>query len=184
MKFDSIPETPGGFSVIYADPPWRYGNSGTRAAAAKQYATLKVDDIADLPVREIVAPDAVLFLWVTWPLIEEAAVVARAWGFPDYKTAAFVWVKANRKSNSAFFGMGNWTRANTEPCLLFTRGKPKRADAGVAQFVWARILRHSEKPECVRKRIDRLMGNVPRLEMFSRHKAPGWHRWGNELLPS
>lgn len=181
---DKLPTTPAGFRVIYADPSWRYRNAGTRAAAAKQYPTMTIKEIAALPVQAIAAPDAALFLWVTWPFLDAAADVARAWGFPDYRTAAFVWAKCNRKSNSPFFGMGNWTRSNTEPCLLFTRGKPRRVAANVPQFVWARVRRHSEKPAIVRQRIDQLMGDVPRLELFSRHEAPGWQRWGNELLPT
>lgn len=177
-----LPTTAGGYSVIYADPPWQYTNKRTRSAAAKNYPVMTLAQLCDLPVAAIAAPDAALFLWVTWPFMPHAFKVADAWGFPDYKTAAIVWAKANAKSNSPFFRMGNWTRSNTEPCLLFTRGRPRRACASIPQFLWARRLRHSEKPPEARDRIAKLMGPTPRLEMFSRHKVPTWDRWGNEIL--
>lgn len=177
-----LPQIEGGFSVIYADPPWSYSNTSTRASAADNYEMLTFEQLSLLPVNKIRADDCVLFLWTTCPFIPLAVQLGTGWGF-DYKTVAFTWAKRNKVSNSPFFGMGNWTRANSELCLLFTRGKPKRVSAAVPQFIWSPVLRHSEKPAAVRDRIVKLMGDVPRLEMFSRHSVPGWHRWGNNLLP-
>ena len=168
---------PKKFAVVYADPAWRYGNGGTRAAAVKHYNTMTLEQFCALPVREIVADDAALFLWITAPLLlSHAPAVFEAWGF-DYKTVAFTWAKRNKKANTPFFGMGNWTRANCELCLLGTRGNPKRKSAKVQQFLWHRIMKHSEKPAVVRERIVHLMGDVPRVEMFARHEVPGWDRW-------
>lgn len=175
----AIPLHPDGFSVCYADPPWQYGNKSTRAAASHNYATMTAGDLARFPLPGIMAKDAALFMWATPPMIQAALNLGAAWGF-HYKTVAFWWGKCNAKSNTAFFGMGNWTRANGEPCLLFTRGKIKRASAAVPQFVWARRGRHSEKPAVVRERIVQLMGDVPRIELFARHQVDGWARWGNE----
>lgn len=177
-----LPSRRGGFSVIYADPPWNYGNKGTRAAAARNYSTLTLEDLKRIPVAAAAAPNAALFLWSTAPFVPAALELGEAWGF-RYKTVAFLWAKRNRKSNTPFFGMGNWTRANVEPVLLFTRGEIRRSSAAVSQFVWSPILRHSEKPPIVRALVEKLMGNVPRLELFSRHEVKGWARWGNELLP-
>lgn len=168
-------------SVLYADPPWQYGNKRTRSAAAKNYSTLSIDELKQLPVGQLAKRDAALLLWSTAPFIQKAIELGAAWGF-EYKTIGFLWAKRNRKANTPFFGMGNYTRANVEPCLLFTRGRPKVEARDVPQFVWSPILRHSEKPAIVRERIVRLFGDVPRLELFSRHKVPGWSRWGNEVL--
>lgn len=181
MKLKPFPTVSGGFSIVYADPPWRYSNKKTRASAAENYDTLSIDELSALPVGAIAAEDAALFLWTTCPFMEKAIHVGNVWGF-DYKTVAFNWAKRNTVTNSPFFGMGNWTRANSEICLLFTRGSIKRKSKAVPQFLWSRILRHSEKPPVIRDLIVKLMGPLPRVELFSRHAVPGWHRWGNELL--
>lgn len=181
-----LPTTPGGFQIIYADPPWSYRdkNSNGKRGAAHKYAVMTTEHVCSMgdAVRAVCAPDAVLLLWATPPMIEDAFTVMREWGF-TYKTFGFVWAKRNQKANSPFFGLGHWTRANVEPCLLGVRGKPKRASAAVSQFVWHPRLRHSEKPPIVRDLIVKLCGDLPRLELFSRHTVPGWWRWGNEVLP-
>ena len=133
-----------------------------------------------LPVSELAAKDCTLFMWVTFPCLQEAFQVLEAWGF-TYKTVAFVWVKQNRISDSLFWGMGYWTRANAELCLLATRGHPKRAAKDVHQVIISHVEKHSRKPDEVRKRIERLMGDQPRIELFAREKSPGWDVWGNEV---
>ena len=97
----------------------------------------------------------------------------QAWGFA-YKTAAFVWVKKNRKSGTNFWGMGQYTRANAEVCLI---GISKGFKAGEK----IKSHGHSKKPDIVRERIVELMGNVPRIELFARDRVPGWDAWGDEL---
>ncbi len=104
----------------------------------------------------------------------------KAWGF-TYKTVAFCWVKQNPKSSGWFFGMGNWTRANAEICLLATKGSPKRKAADVPQLIVAPREEHSKKPDETRNRIVRLMGDLPRVELFARQAPPGWDVWGNEV---
>ena len=169
------------YQVIYADPPWYYRDRATAGArgAAYKYPDLTDRQIAELPVADIAAENSILFLWVTWPKLPEVLPVIEAWGF-RYRTVAFVWVKRSPKSGRLVWGMGSWTRANTEPCLLAIRGRPKRIDAGVHQVVEAPRGRHSHKPDEVRDRIVRLTGDVPRIELFAREAAPGWHAWGNE----
>ncbi len=107
--------------------------------------------------QDIAEDDCLLFLWATFPNLDVALETIRRWGF-QYKTAAFVWVKRNRKSPSWFWGLGNWTRANAEICLLATKGKPKRASASVHSIIDAPIGRHSEKPAETRDRIAQLAG--------------------------
>ncbi len=177
----------GRFQIVLADPPWSYSDSGVRGGTDHHYRTMSMREICDLQIARLAAPNATLFLWTTWPMILEALTVIGAWGF-IYKTCAFTWVKTTSQGKDAM-GLGHWTRGNTEPCLLATRGKPKRVDAGVRQVlideetVFAPRGRHSAKPPEVRDRIVRLMGDVPRLELFARERVPGWHAWGNELPP-
>lgn len=133
-----------------------------------------------LPVQDIAKDDCLLFLWATFPNLDVALETIRRWGF-QYKTAAFVWVKRNRKSPSWFWGLGNWTRANAEICLLATKGKPKRASASVHSIIDAPIGRHSEKPAETRDRIVQLAGGGSMIELFARKTAPGWDSWGDEV---
>ncbi len=167
------------YSVIYADPPWSYAAGGKKRNVTRHYHTMKAKDIYDLPVQDIAADDCLLFMWATFPNLEVALETIRRWGF-QYKTAAFVWVKRNRKSPGWFWGLGNWTRANPEVCLLATKGKPIRASRSVHSIIDAPIGRHSEKPAETRDRIAALAGGGAMIELFARQAAPGWDAWGDE----
>ena len=171
------------YSVILADPPWAFrawSDKGKGRSAEQHYPTMRLEDIKALPVADLAAEDCVLFLWATFPMLKEALEVVEAWGF-SYKTVAFTWVKENRKSPGLFWGLGYWTRANAEVCLLATRGSPKRQSAAVHQVILSPVEQHSKKPDEVRERIVTLMGDVPRVELFARQQAPGWDVWGNEV---
>lgn len=171
------------YSVILADPPWAFrawSNKGMGRSAEQHYPTMGLEDIKALSVTDLAAEDCVLFLWATFPMLKEAFAVIDAWGFA-YKTVAFTWVKENRKSSGLFWGLGYWTRANAEICLLATRGSPKRQSAAVHQVILSPVERHSKKPDAVRERIVALMGDVPRVELFARQETPGWDVWGNEV---
>lgn len=173
------------YSVIYADPPWTYSDKGCNGAAAGQYSLMGNRDIANLPVHRLAAPDCALFMWATYPLLPEALATIAGWGF-QYKSIAFQWVKLNPKALTPFYGLGRWTRGNTEPCLLATRGKPKAVSKGVHQLIDELVLedaiqRHSSKPARAREKIVELMGDVPRIELFARQNSPGWESTGNEL---
>ncbi len=173
----------GPYHVIYADPPWQYRNNVGQGVAENHYNTMSIDEIKALPMGKLAAKDCALFLWITCPMLNEVWTILDAWGF-QYKTVAFVWVKVNRKDYSLFTGLGWWTRANGELCLLATKGHPKRVDNTVHQVVLSRIERHSQKPDEVRQRIERLMGDVPRVELFARQRTPGWDVWGNHVASS
>lgn len=160
------------YSIIYAD-------RGCNGACERHYTTMPMHELLSLPVPFICAPDCVLFLWATYPMLPEALKVIAAWGF-IYKSIAFQWVKLNKVNQQPFFGLGRWTRGNTEPCLLAVRGKPKRISAGVAQLIFAHLARHSEKPGVTRDRIVELMGDLPRIELFARQQVTGWDAWGDE----
>lgn len=176
------------YQIIYADPPWEYkqsgGVNGSRGMAKTHYDTMPTEDICNLPVDKIAGGGAICFLWATFPNIGEAVKVMEAWGF-QYKTAAFVWVKTYPKSGKPFWGMGAYTRANAEVCLLgISKGfkaKEQIKSHAVHQIVEAPVGRHSEKPDEVRRRIVELLGDVPRIELFARERVDGWDAWGNEV---
>lgn len=160
------------YSVIYADPPWRYERSKVQGAAEKHYPTMGIDELCALPVPELAAKDCALFLWATFPQLPEALRLIRAWSF-RYRTVAFVWLKRNRKSPSWFYGMGYWTRSNAEICLLATKGKPKRQSAGVHQFLISPIEQHSKKPDAAREKSLPLWGICPGLSCLPDRKRRG-----------
>ncbi len=166
------------FSIIYADPPWQYKSGSVRGAVP--YPCLSTKTIAALPITTICERDCLLFLWATYPMLPDALEVMRAWGFV-YKTTAFTWVKLNPSGRGFHFGMGNWTRANPEICLLGVKGKPQRVARNVPNLVIAPRRAHSQKPEEVRRRIVFLCGDVSRVELFARQKTSGWSAWGNEI---
>lgn len=146
--------------------------------------TMREPELCALPVGELAAPDCVLFLWTCWPVLEQSLRVLQAWGF-TYKTCAFSWMKADpyrlfADDKTPFAGLGYWTRANTEPCLLATRGKPKRLKADVRQGIIAPRREHSRKPDEIHGRIERLVAG-PYLELFARQERAGWTTWGNEV---
>lgn len=174
------------YNVILADPPWAYrvwSKKGAGRSAESHYPTMSMEAIKALPVAELADKDCALFLWVTFPMLREAWSVMDAWGF-SFKTVAFVWIKLNRKADSLFTGMGYWTRANAEICLLATRGHPRRQARNVHQVILSRIEEHSKKPDEARRRIEALMGDVPRIELFARQHPSGWDVWGNEVESS
>ena len=175
--------TIGKYNVIYADPPWRYAQKGLQGAAERHYPTMGIEELCALPVADLAAPDSVLFLWATFPQLPEALRLIKAWGF-QYKSVGFVWLKKNKKADSWFYGLGFWTRANAEVCLLATRGHPRRKAPNVHQFIISPIEGHSKKPDEAREKIVALMGDVPRVELFARQTAPGWDVWGNEVEPT
>ena len=181
MKID-IFNTDKKYQIIYADPPWSYKDkalAGNRGACCK-YPVMESKDIHKFPIKDIADKDCVLFLWVTMPKLNECFDLIEKWGF-EYKTCAFTWVKKNKKSDSWFMGMGRWTRSNAEICLLATKGNPKRINAGVHSIIDTPIEEHSKKPNEVRERIVKLIGDVPRIELFARQEADGWDCWGNEI---
>lgn len=170
------------YQIIYADPPWNFKawSENGRKKREKHYSRMEIDAIKNLPVKNISHKDCALFLWANYPLLPEAFEVIKSWGF-DYKTIAFNWVKKNRKTDSLFWGMGYWTRANSECCLLATKGNIKRISARVHSQIFSPIEEHSKKPDCVRGKIVELIGDLPRIELFARQKTEGWDVWGDEV---
>jgi N6-adenosine-specific RNA methylase IME4 len=179
------------YQIIYTDPPWSYRDkalAGDRGACCK-YSVMDSVDISKLPISQLADDNCALFIWVTMPKLNEVFSLIDSWGF-EYKTCAFTWVKKNKQSSGWFMGMGRWTRANAELCLLATKGSPKRVNGGIQSIVVSSIGEHSRKPPEVRDRIVKLMGDLPRIELFARERGElfneyaGWDVWGNEINSS
>jgi N6-adenosine-specific RNA methylase IME4 len=169
------------YRVVYADPPWSYGNSGiigdtdNYGRAERHYPTMSIDELCAMgtQVREMADDNAVLFMWVTSPLLEECFPVIKAWGF-KYKTS-FVWDKVRHN-------YGHYNSVRHELLLICTRGSctpdvPKLFDSVVE---YERTDNHSEKPEHFREMIDTLYPHGNRIELFARRAVDGWDGWGNE----
>lgn len=190
-KLSTLPEDRR-FRVILADPPWKFEvydrDTGTGRSAESYYDTMHIDELKKLNVAKLASEHCSLFMWSTWTHLPVALELGTAWGF-EYKTCAFLWAKLNKEEglkpqlamNDAlwFFGMGYHTRANTEPCLLFTKGSPKRRSAAVRQLIVAPIREHSQKPIETYDRIEKLQRG-PYLELFSREARKDWSVLGNE----
>lgn len=173
------------YKIIYADPPWEYSSDpnskrGIWGLAHQQYQTMSLEDLKKLPINTIADDNCILFMWATWPNIQAALDVIKSWGF-EYKTCAFVWEKMDKTNNTLKkYGLGWYTRSNTEFVLLGRKGKFERKSAAVQQIVKSTISKHSQKPHEVRERILKLCGDIPRIELFARTRVHGWDVWGND----
>ena len=171
---------PGPFDLVMADPPWTFKVRSvkgiTRMGAGGQYATMTTDDIKAMPVASLCAPDAMLWLWATNPMLPVALDVLAAWGF-TFKTAGH-WSKKTKHGKQAF-GTGYILRCAGEPFLIGTRGKV-RTSRSVRSLIEGRGREHSRKPDEAFIAAERLIPDARRLELFSRQERPGWTVWGDE----
>lgn len=166
------------FKAIVADPPWSFGDMlpGKKRGAAKNYPCMNVAQIGGFDLPEL-DTDAVLFLWRVAAMQGEALDVVAMWGFQP-KTE-IVWYKQT-KTGRPWFGMGRWTRAAHETCIVATRGKPVRLDASIRSVFTAQVGRHSEKPDEFFALVEKLCPG-PYVELFARKARPGWTCYGNEI---
>jgi N6-adenosine-specific RNA methylase IME4 len=188
------------FACIMADPPWHFrartalqvGNWTSRRDAEKHYNVMGIDDIAALPIRDLVAKDAHLFLWTTGPFLRQAFDVIDAWGF-RYSGSGFVWIKLKKTSgrqlrlvssgdmaSELHTGLGLTTRKNAEFCLLARRGNARRNAKDIREVILSPVREHSRKPDEAFERAERYCDG-PRIEIFSRQRRMGWESWGNEV---
>lgn len=174
------PELPKGkYQIILADPAWTYYAGGYKNQS-QHYDSMSIEEICNLPVKDLADDNCILFLWITFPILPEVFKVIESWGF-TYSTCGFVWVKSRQDKTGFAFGLGNWTRANVELCLIATKGKIERKDASISQIIYEPKGKHSEKPAIVREKIIQLVGDLPRIELFAREKTKGWEVFGNEV---
>lgn len=175
-RIESTPVIPNGkYNLIYADPPWQYTfGFDIHGAADRHYATMSIDDLCNLPIRDLAEDNAVLFLWTTSPKLFDAHDVIKAWGF-EYKTS-FVWDKVKHV-------MGHYNSVRHEFLLLCTKGSfPKQSNTLHDSVIEIeRSDEHSEKPEYFRQLIETMYPLSKKIELFARRKSEGWDAWGNEL---
>jgi N6-adenosine-specific RNA methylase IME4 len=190
---------PRSFGCVVADPPWNFRsfapvtNPHINRNPDRHYSTMDLAGIKRLPVADLTAKDAHLFLWVTGPHLPSGLEVIKAWGF-RFSGVAFTWVKFKRSHNAAqlrilpsaesdlHVGLGYTTRKNAEFCLLARRGNARRADKTVREIILSPVREHSRKPEEFRDRVERYVGpGVPIVELFARSTREGWASWGNEV---
>lgn len=178
------------YGTILMDPPWGWTSFAGKASAPHRteeepYPVMTLDEMKALPVADIAAKDCLLMMWVIGSHIDQSIELARHWGF-EFKSDGLIWVKVGKNDPAVRpIGMGKWVRKQVEYSFIFTRGKPKRRDAGVRQLIekddviYAPRREHSRKPDEQYERIERLVDG-PYLEMFSRKSRPGWDSWGLE----
>ena len=166
----------GQYSVIYADPPWRYEDTGLqspdRAIEANHYPTMSLEDICamDIPADD----DSMMFLWTTCPKLYESMQVLDAWGF-EYRTS-MTWVKDA-------IGLGVWLRNQHELLLVARKGKglpSPPTSCRPSSVLHAPKTRHSAKPDAFRRIIEEMTPGAKRIELFARGAVPGWDVGGNE----
>lgn len=177
------------YKIIYADPAWSYYNDSTaqpncttvKGMRRPPYRVMSTKAIMDLPVNKISANNSILFIWTTDYHLEKCMKVINAWGF-EYKTVAFAWQKLDKKNNPVCF-MGAYTmKSGIESCLLATKGKDAHRmvkKKNIRALIQSQREEHSKKPDEARKRIEQLLGNLPRIELFARNKHKGWDVWGD-----
>ncbi|WP_226562173.1 MT-A70 family methyltransferase [Salipiger thiooxidans] len=179
--FQSIEQVPlFRYGMIMADPPWHYelrSPAGEAKAPQAKYECAPLDWIKELPVGHLAAPDCVLWLWATNPMLPQALEVMAAWGF-TFKTAGH-WSKKTRHGKQAF-GTGYLLRCAGEPFLIGTIGSP-RVSKAVRSVIEGPIREHSRKPDEAFAAAEMLVPNVRRIELFSRQERAGWDVMGNEV---
>ena len=174
------------YGVIYADPPWAYktfSNSDRGVVPHRTedapYEAMTREELLALPVEEIAAKDSVLHMWVVSSHLDQAFELGSRWGF-TFKSLGMVWVKTQKGDpETPKMGMGKWFRQEAEICLLFTKGKPSRLDAGVRQTIIEPAREHSRKPDAAYSRIEALSAG-PYVELFSRASRAGWAAMGDQ----
>ena len=173
--FIDIFKTDKKYNIIYADPPWKYNSRANhktrfRGGACGHYDLMPMKDIEALPISQIAKENCVLFLWTTFPCLEEQIKLFKKWGF-KYKTLGFSWIKTNPKNGKPFFGVGYYAKSNCEVCLMGIKGKMKPISNYVSSCVISPRREHSRKPDEIREKIVELFGDIPRIELFARQHA-------------
>lgn len=173
--------TPLRYGVIYADPPWHFRNysaKGEEKNPLAHYSCMSMDDMKQMPVGQLAAPDCALIMWGTAPMLPEALELMRAWGF-TYKTAG-AWAKQSSTGKKWAFGTGYVFRSAAEFYLVGTIGKPRGKSRSIRNLTVAPVREHSRKPDSMYDDIEALFDG-PYAELFGRTRRPGWDTWGNDV---
>lgn len=171
---------PHSYNLIMCDPPWRFATWSDRGhgkSPQRHYSCMSLADIKALPVADLAAPDCCLFLWATWPMIDQALAVMSSWGFV-FKTGG-VWHKRTKHGKTAF-GTGYRARCASEPFLLGFRGNPKNSRSH-RNLIEGLVREPSRKPEAAYLWCEGYLPGARRLDLFSRQTRLGWDCWGDEV---
>lgn len=178
-----LPTVEGGFQTILADPPWQFKNRTGKVAPEHKrlgrYSTMTLDEIKALPVADVTAPNAHLYLWVPNALLPEGIATMEAWGFRYVSNV--IWAKRRKDGGPDGRGVGFYFRNVTEPILFGVKGSMRTLPPARSQvnMIETRKREHSRKPDEQYDFIERCSPG-PYLEMFARYPQPGWHVWGDE----
>lgn len=178
-----LPKVAGGFSTILADPPWRFANRTGKVAPEHRrldrYSTLSLDMIKDLPVKDVSAKNAHLYLWVPNALLPEGLEVLEAWGFRYVSN--IIWAKRRKDGGPDGRGVGFYFRNVTEILLFGVKGSMRTLSPARSQvnMIETRKREHSRKPD-EQYDLIKTCSPGPYLEMFARHPQIGWSVWGDE----
>jgi N6-adenosine-specific RNA methylase IME4 len=169
------------YDVLYADPPWAYRNLRTggshTSGSAQKYRTIPTHHLHTLPIRDVMAPNSVAFLWATVPFGKDPYEVLASWGYRF--VTEWAWHKVGRK------GTGYWTRGSFEKVLVGVRGTVPAWRSSLDNWFESKPGPHSRKPASVRTRIEVLTpGMGKRVELFATERVPGWDSYGLALDPS
>ncbi|HVT63919.1 MAG TPA: MT-A70 family methyltransferase [Mycobacteriales bacterium] len=182
----TLPQSPGGWKTVYADPPWRFSNRTGKVAPEHRrldrYDTMTIDQICAIPVSTVVADDAHLYLWVPNALLPEGLRVMEAWGFRYVSN--LVWAKRRKDGGPDGRGVGFYFRNVTELILFGVRGSMRTLDPGRRQvnMIETRKREHSRKPDEAYELVESCSPG-PYLELFARYAREGWGAWGDESHP-
>lgn len=174
------------YQIIYADPPWAYNSKrsnyidNSSGETIRHYDTLTIEELKSMPIGDIIDKNCMLFLWATFPQMQEALDLIKSWGFV-YKTVAFSWVKTTKDGTNLLLELVIIQEIMLKYCLLGVKGKPLKQVGNMSSVVISPREEHSKKPDLVREKIVELCGDVPRIELFARKQTKGWDTWGNEV---
>ena len=172
------------YNIIYADPPWKMKYlKETKAGFGVYdlpYKQMTDREIIDLKISDMLADDAILFLWAIDSRIPIVPELMSSWGF-KFKTVGFVWNKVAKHTNGVNATVGKYTRKSCEFCFIGTKGKCLASTHTQNQYFPESKRKHSQKPDGIRDNIMTMCGDLPRVELFARNKTEGWDVWGNEV---
>jgi len=178
------------YKIIYADPPWSYYNDMTvtpdcttvKGVRRPPYPVMSSSDIKSLPIKNLAHDNSILFIWTTDYHLRKCMDVISEWGF-TYKTVGFAWQKLTKSGNPVCFTGAYTLKSGIELCLLATKGNTKGwvQNRKVRALISSERMEHSKKPDEIRERIVKLLGDLPRVELFARENFQGWDAFGNQV---
>lgn len=189
------------YDIIYLDPPWKYkdNKSNLPKLGGKTYPVMTLQELKQIPIYKIAKKNCYIFMWAVKPMLPEAFDLISSWkqyGF-EYKTTPFEWIKLNPSTElpttiqidehgngNVYSGLGHYTNGNIEDVLLVKRGDTiERICKAVKQPIFWPRGKHSEKPQEIKRRIEKMLGqDLQKIELFAREKFnDGWDYWGNDI---